>query len=92
MAELKSGTKIDASIAIHQGNDANSITSTQGVNAATLDGHDTSYFATSGHGHDGTYARRDGSTSHDGNIKTSGSTVYIRASNGWRQVYPAVYS
>ena len=92
MAELKSGTEIAGSIAIHQGNDGNSITSTDGVNAATLDGLSSSEFATSGHGHDGTYARIDGTATHNGNIKISGSTVYIRAGSAWKQVFPAVYS
>ena len=92
MAELKSGTEIAGSTAIHQGNDGNSITSTDGVNAATLDGKNSSEFATSGHGHDGTYARIDGNTGHNGNIYISGSNIYIRAAGSWKQVYPAVYS
>ena len=31
-------------------------------------------------------------TPQNGDIRTSGSTIYIYASGAWRQVYPAVYS
>lgn len=91
MAELKTGTEIAGSIAIHQGNDSNTISTSGGINAATLDGIDSSGFSTSTHGHDGVYAKIDGSSSHNGNIKISGSTIYIRAGGAWRQVYPPIY-
>jgi hypothetical protein len=92
MAELKSGTKINSSVAIHQGNDANTITTTQGVNAATLDGEEASAFADASHTHAGVYARSDGATTNNGDIKTSGSNIYMWANGAWRQIYPAVYS
>lgn len=31
-------------------------------------------------------------TGYDGQIKVSGSTVYVWAGGAWRQIYPAVYS
>jgi hypothetical protein len=91
MANLKTGTKIDTSVAIHQGNDTNSITSTGGVNAATLDGEEASSFASATHYHAGVYARSDGSTTNTGDIKVASGIIYIY-SGGWKQVYPAVYS
>jgi len=88
MAELKVNTTIDGNTAWQEGNDG----ATSGLDADTIDGNDTSYFATAGHGHDGTYARIDGNTTHSGNIYISGSTIYIRAAGSWKQIYPAVYS
>jgi hypothetical protein len=88
MAELKVDTTIDGNKAWQKGNDGSGST----LDADLLDGKNSSEFATSGHGHDGTYARIDGTATHNGNIKISGSTVYIRAGSAWKQVFPAVYS
>jgi hypothetical protein len=33
-----------------------------------------------------------GSGQKDGDILVSGSTIYIWAAGGWRQVFPAIYS
>jgi hypothetical protein len=94
MAELKSGTKINSSLAIHQGNDANTINTEQGVNAATLDGAEATAFADASHSH-ADYARSSGhpDTPNAGDISVDSTTGVISIySSGWKQVYPAVYS